>query len=42
MLENNENRHNGENKENEYYTLLSDIKAELNNYEDFFKGKIIF
>ena len=34
--------HAKENKENEYYTLLSDIKSELNNYEEFFKGKIVF
>lgn len=34
--------HAKENKENEYYTLLSDIKAELNNYEEYFKDKIVF
>ena len=34
--------HAKENKENEYYTLLGDIKVELNNYEDFFKDKIVF
>ena len=28
-------------KENEYYTLLEDIKAELNNYEQAFKGKVV-
>lgn len=29
-------------KEDEFYTLLEDIKTELNNYEDFFKGKVVF
>ena len=29
-------------KENEYYTLLEDIKSELNNYEQFFKDKVVF
>ena len=30
------------NKEDEYYTLLEDIKSELNNYEEQFKGKVVF
>ena len=30
------------NKEDEYYTLLEDIKSELNYYEEFFKGKVVF
>ena len=31
-----------ERKDDEFYTLYSDIEKELNNYKDFFKGKIIF
>lgn len=29
-------------KNNEFYTQLSDIQAELNNYQDKFRGKIVF
>lgn len=30
------------NKNDEFYTQLSDIEKELSHYEDFFKGKVVF
>lgn len=39
----NENLHRAKNaKYDEFYTQLSDIEAELNNYTDKFKGKVVY
>ena len=43
MANNNSNLHNAKTAKNdEFYTQLSDIEKELNNYKDFFNGKIVY
>lgn len=43
MAKNNNNLHAAKTAKNdEFYTLLSDIEKEVNNYKDFFNGKIVY
>ena len=43
MANNNSNLHNAKTAKNdEFYTQLSDIEKELNNYKDFFNGKVVY
>lgn len=43
MAKNNNNLHTAKNAKNdEFYTQLSDIEKELNNYKDFFNGKVVY
>ena len=42
-MSNNTNLHHAKNTKNdEFYTRLTDIEKELNNYKDFFKGKVVY
>lgn len=43
MAQNNSNLHTAKNEKNdEFYTRLSDIENELKNYKEFFKGKVVY
>ena len=43
MAKNNNNLRNAKSTKNdEFYTQLSDIEKELNNYKDFFNGKVVY
>lgn len=43
MAQNNSNLHTAKNEKNdEFYTQLSDIENELKHYKEFFKGKIVY
>lgn len=43
MAKNNNNLHTAKNlKNDEFYTMLSDIEKEMRFYKDFFKGKVVY
>ena len=43
MAKNNNTLHNAKSaKQDEFYTMLTDIEKEMSHYKDFFKGKVVY